>query len=239
MLTEFFNLFNLIGAIFCYVTSLFLFTKGTGSKKIIPYFFALYFLSVGSSLTIIFLYAALPNISINMLQILILFSIFVGFVGMLSLLLSSFYFGYKFSKKTQYIQILFTICSLIVVLLLYPSSVILSQNALPQLSLFFALIILGCFSIPYFFCIINLHFGFKNEEKGILENYFTIFYFLAILISFAKILSFFEININNTLLNLTFMNIFVFLFFVQGLIVVYFFPISNNKSINSKTVNPL
>lgn len=242
MINEIFNLFNLVGSIYCFVTSCFLFMKGFKTKKIILHQYATYFLAVALSLLLVYTYSGISNISISNLQIMTLFAIVFAFIGMIFLLLSTFYIGDFFSKKTGYFQILFSIFCFFLVLVLYPSQILHYLDNRPEISLIFAIIILFCFSIPYIFCIVNLRktMAGSGSQNVNIEKNLTIFYFLGILISFAKITSFFEINISNSIFNFSFMNIFVLLFFIQGFILVYSFsPLENNQLVPKNLVSIL
>ena len=234
---EIFNLLNLVGAIFCFVTSSFLFTKGFKTKKIIIYYFASYFFSVAVSLLVVYAYSGIPSISSADLQIMTPLAMLFAFIGMIFLLISTLYIGDIFSKKIGYFQILFSIFCFFLVLVLYPSDVLHYVDNSPEISLTFASIILICFSVPNIFCILNFRkniLELKTQNINIEKN-LTIFYLLSILISFAKVTSFFEINVGSFTFNFTFMNIFVLLFFIQGFILVYSFPSLQDNRLTPKS----
>ena len=230
MLEDFFNLFNFIVAIFCFVTSLFLFSRGIKRKYSILYLFSLYFLVDSISLFIIFGYSSIPDISSGILQELTFFAIFFAYLGIIMLLLSTFYLNNEISKNSIMIQIFISGLSMLVVLLLYPSNVTHYINDFPKLSILFASLIFISFLIPYGFCILNLKRSNINSVTNTinLEKNLAFFYILGIIITFTKILGFFEISIGSLVFNSSFMNIFAFLFIIQIFIIVYSLPANSS-----------
>lgn len=230
-------LFNFIVAIFCIVTGLFLFTRALRTKKAILYSFSIYFLLVSYSLLSIFFYVIIPDIQTNILQIIIFLSILLAYIGVLNLLFTSFYVNGTKDKTKISTEISIAVIFLLLVLGFYPSNVHHFNNGFPELSAFYALLLFVCFSILYILCIWNLKTSKSSKEFNSainVERYLLIFYLLGIVVTFTEIFSFFNVLLSTFRLGFPFMNIFVFLFIIQGLIIVYSLPLKSDDHELSK-----
>lgn len=234
-----FNLFNFIVAIFCVVTSFFLFIQASRSRKKILFPFSFYFLFVSLTLLLLFFYVIIPNISKIDLGIILLLCILLAYLAVLNLLISSFLLNPNNTVSKILTQISFALVILFVVLGFYSSNVHHFINSLPESSVFYAILLFLCYSVIYGMCIWNLVSSEKINPTNVNDNpvkTLILFYGIGIIVTFTEIFGSFVLLLNTTKLELSFMNIFTVLFIIQGILLVYSYPLTNDKSVLSKNM---
>ena len=231
MLSDIFIIFDFIIGIFCLLTSLFLLINAINTKKKVFYPFFLYFLLVSISLFLILVYVTEPNIGDQLGHVLILLVILLTFIGDLALLVMTFFINKKITRNLIISETSITFFFLLLIFLFSSLDITSINGQIPNLFISDAALLFLTYFTPNFFSILNL-IHVDNNYTVFREKFsrnLIIFFILGIFLTFGKILSFFTIMINNSPVNLTYMDVFAILFIFQIFIIVYTIPINKNK----------
>jgi hypothetical protein len=219
-------LFRLIASIFCFVASFYLLFKFRIKNDLISFFLSIYFLFGGFALLFLSLYSIIPDNSPDFLNLIFILSTSIAYLTVIILLSITYTINTSLSLVNKIFELLLSILLYLILLLFYPSNVVHTTNFQPEISLFYIFLLSTCFLVPFLISFTNIFIfseGMKRNEKKIVRK-LNIFLILGFLIIFINIISFFEIIINETVLNLSFMNIFNILVIIQGFFIIYYLP---------------